>query len=224
MPKVSAKRTIYAKNEPLGLLERITLTNPHQFDDVAKRRKVYKPYHKKIIHHPFDPELAAEGQREIERKALLRYLFTKLSLLDHISEPSPLLITCLSPAHPEYVAPLSVPDIHFCQTKIFEHVKDYNVMFAAAADRLELLFEHVEREGQGLSEDVKAKLKVMGDGFDNLYHGLEEKVHHITNKEWRLIKHNMKKISKVSFSSMSSCFSDICKEIAELELTFVYAH
>ena len=224
MPKVSAKRTIYAKNEPLGLLERITLTNPHQFDDVAKLRKVYKPYHKKTIHRPFDPELAAEGQHEIERKALLGHLFAKLSLLDRISEPSPPLITRLGPARPEYVAPPPVPDIHFRKTKILERIKDYNVMFAAAADRLEPLFERVEREGQGLSEDTKAKLKVMGDGFDNLYHGLEEKAHHITNKEWRLIKRDLKKISKVSFSSMGSRFPDICREIAELDLTFVYAH
>ena len=50
-------------------------------------------------------------------------------------------------------------------------------MFTATA------FEHVEREGQGLSEDVKAKLKVMEDRFDNLYHGLEKKAYHITNKE-----------------------------------------
>ena len=67
-----------------------------------------------------------------------------------------------------------------------------------------------------------AQLRAMGDGFDELYHGLEEKVARITNKQWRLIKRDLKKVGAISFASLGSCFPDICKELAALELTFKY--
>ena len=222
MPKIHPNRIVYARNEPLGLLERIVISNLHRFDEVGKPRKPYKPEVRKVIPRPFDPELAQQADEDIERLALAAYLTRKRNLLERLTEPPKPLLERIGPSRAEYTLPPPLSNIHFRCTKILERTKDYNKMFEATADRLEPIYERLEREAWSLPPKVVAQLRAIGDGFDELYHGLEEKAARITNKQWRLIKRDLKKVGAISFASLGSRFPDICRELAALELTFKY--
>ncbi|EED77525.1 predicted protein [Postia placenta Mad-698-R] len=95
-------------------------------------------------------------------------------------------------------------------------------MFAATADRLEPVFARMEKEEGSLEPEVVAKVRRMGDGFDELYHGLEKKARRLTNRHWRVIKCDLKRIGHVSFEDLSSRLLEICNELASLNITFKY--
>ncbi|OSX55755.1 hypothetical protein POSPLADRAFT_1063590 [Postia placenta MAD-698-R-SB12] len=120
----------------------------------------------------------------------------------------------------EYEPPKPLPNIHFQHTKILLRTSEYNKMFAATADRLEPVFAQMEKEEGSLEPEVVAKVRRMGDGFDELYHGLEKKVRRLTNRHWRVIKCDLKRIGHVSFEDLSSRLPDICNELASLNITF----
>ncbi|EED84628.1 predicted protein [Postia placenta Mad-698-R] len=122
----------------------------------------------------------------------------------------------------EYEPPKPLPDIHFQRTKILLRTSEYNEMFAATADRLEPVFARMEKEEGSLEPEVVAKVRRMGDGFDELYHGLEKKARRLTNRHWRVIKRDLKRIGHVSFEDLSSRLPDICNELASLNITFKY--
>ncbi|EED85979.1 predicted protein [Postia placenta Mad-698-R] len=122
----------------------------------------------------------------------------------------------------EYEPPKPLPDIHFQRTKILLHTSEYNEMFAATADRLEPVFAQMEKEEGNLELEVVAKVRRMSDGFDELYHGLEKKARWLTNRHWRVIKRDLKRIGHVSFEDLSSRLPEICNELASLNITFKY--
>ncbi|EED77375.1 predicted protein, partial [Postia placenta Mad-698-R] len=169
---------VTAKHEPTGLLERIAIHNTHKFDDVGKPRRIVRPTIKPLIRRPFNPERAEKAKHDIEELALRAHLFKKQQLLDRISDPAPPLIDRIDmqagPSY-EYEPPKPLPDIHFQRTKILLRTSEYNEMFAATADRLEPVFARMEKEEGSLELEVVAKVRRMGDGFDELYHGLEKK-------------------------------------------------
>ncbi|PSR87270.1 hypothetical protein PHLCEN_2v5204 [Hermanssonia centrifuga] len=72
MPKIYPSRVVLAKHEPLGLLERITISN--KFKEIGKPQRIPKPVHQSVIPHPFDPELSQEAQDEIDRKVICKEL------------------------------------------------------------------------------------------------------------------------------------------------------
>ncbi|EED77152.1 predicted protein [Postia placenta Mad-698-R] len=216
---------VTAKHEPTGLLERITIHNTHKFDDVGKPRRIVCPTIKPLIRCPFNPERAEKAKHDIEELALRAHLFKKQQLLDRISDPAPPLIDHIDmqagPSY-EYEPPKPLPDIHFQRTKILLRTSEYNEMFAATADRLELVFARMEKEEGSLEPEVVAKVRRMGDGFDELYHGLEKKARRLTNRHWRVIKRDLKRIGHVSFEDLSSRLPEICNELASLNITFKY--
>ncbi|KAF9799116.1 hypothetical protein IEO21_10617 [Rhodonia placenta] len=169
---------VTAKHEPTGLLERITIHNMHKFDNVGKPRQIVRPTILPLIHCPFNPERAEKAKHDIEELALHAHLFKKQQLLDHISDPAPPLIDRIDmqagPSY-EYEPPKPLPNIHFQRTKILLRTSEYNEMFAATADRLEPVFAWMEKEEGNLEPEIVAKVRKMGDGFDELYHGLEKK-------------------------------------------------
>ena len=120
MPKIHPNRIVYARNEPLGLLKRIVISNPHRFDEVGKPHKFYKLEVRKVIPRPFDPELTQQADEDIERLALAAYLIRKCNLLEHLTEPPKPLLECISPSQAEYTLPSLLPNIHFRYTKILE--------------------------------------------------------------------------------------------------------
>ncbi|EED82554.1 predicted protein [Postia placenta Mad-698-R] len=122
----------------------------------------------------------------------------------------------------EYEPPKPLPDIHFQRTKILLRTSEYNEMFAATADRLEPVFARMEKEEGSLEPEVVVKVRRMGDGFDELYHGLEKKARRLTNRHWRVIKRDLKRIGHVSFEDLSSRLPEICNELASLNITFKY--
>ena len=97
MPKISRHRQTIARHEPTGLYERIIISDPSKFKDVAKRRRLPKFSKEAIIYPPFDPELARQGSKDIQELALLARLTSELRLLDRISEPAPPLIERIGP-------------------------------------------------------------------------------------------------------------------------------
>ncbi|EED82575.1 predicted protein [Postia placenta Mad-698-R] len=122
----------------------------------------------------------------------------------------------------EYEPPKPLPNIHFQRTKILLRTSEYNEMFAATADRLEPVFARMEKEEGNLEPKVVAKVRRMGDGFDELYHGLERKVRRLTNRHWRVLKRDLRRIGHVSFEDLSSRLPEICNELASLNITFKY--
>ncbi|EED79255.1 predicted protein [Postia placenta Mad-698-R] len=169
---------VTAKHEPTGLLEHIAIHNTHKFDDVGKPRRIVHPTIKPLIRRPFNPERAETVKHDIEELALRAHLFKKQQLLNCISDPAPPLIYRIDmqagPSY-EYEPPKPLPNIHFQHTKILLRTSEYNKMFAATADRLEPVFAQMEKEEGSLEPEVVAKVRRMGDGFDELYHGLEKK-------------------------------------------------
>ncbi|EED84080.1 predicted protein [Postia placenta Mad-698-R] len=166
-----------------------------------------------------------DAKHDIEELALRAHLFKKQQLLDRISDPAPPLIDRIDmqagPSY-EYEPPKPLPDIHFQRTKILLRTSEYNEMFAATADRLEPVFARMEKEEGSLEPEVVAKVRRMGDGFDELYHGLEKKARRLTNRHWRVIKRDLKRIGHVSFEDLSSRLPEICNELASLNITFKY--
>ncbi|KAF9798064.1 hypothetical protein IEO21_10790 [Rhodonia placenta] len=206
---------ITAKHEPTGLLERIAIHNMHKFDDVGKPRRIVRPTILPLIRRPFNPERAEKAKRDIEELALRAHLFKKQQLLDRISDPAPPLIDRIDmqagPSY-KYEPPKLLPDIHFQRTKIL----------LRTSDRLEPVFAQMEKEEGNLEPEVVAKVRRMGDGFDELYHGLEKKAHRLTNRHWRVIKRDLKRIGHVFFEDLSSRLPEICNQLASLNITFKY--
>lgn len=221
MPKVSRNRTIYARREPTGLLERITISDPHWFDSVGKPRWVNNPAHKPIIHRLYDPKLAQQSQDNINRLLLLACLTHKQRLLDQILELAPPLIERIAPA---YEAPQPLPDVHFHKTKIIKQTKDFTTMFEATATRLEPLMQKVQafEEEEGGTIPEQKQLSQMLDGLDTLYYKLEAKAPKLSNKHWRSIKRDLKCIGKVSFHDLSTRYKEIVSELVALHITFKY--
>ena len=226
MPKISRHRQTIARHEPTGLYERIIISDPSKFKDVAKRRRLPKFSKKAIIYPPFDPELARQGSKDIQELALLARLTSELRLLDRISEPAPPLIKRIGPplntslvTPPEYK---SLPaTLRFRRTKILFRIKEYNELFHATVGRLDPLFEKVDL-GVGISQEVREQMMKMGKDLDSLYQDLEEKGHKLTNKQWRLLKRDLKRIGHVSFEHLSTRLEEICNKLLELELNFDY--
>lgn len=219
MPKVHPSRVVLAKHEPLGLLERITISN--KFKEVGKPRRIPKPVHQSVISRPFDPELAQEAQEEIDRKGLLARLTQHHSLLDRISASGPSLLERMDLDPTPIIEVKPLPNIRFRRTKILLRTEEYNNLFAATADRLDPLYDKLKQDGV-VSEEIRVRLERMGDEFDTLYHGLEERAHALTNKQWRCIKRDLKRIGRISFAQPTTRFAVICKELVDLDISFNY--
>ena len=220
MPKITAKNSTLARFDPTGQSERIVISDTHKFDWVArqKHRKHKDPV--PLRARIFDPEIGQEALNDIRRKAVIGWLMHERTLLERISSPPPPLITRLEPRD-TYEIPKPLPDIKFRKTKILLRTEEYNGLFAATADRLEPLFAKLEKDG-GLDPITTNRMRKLADEIDDLYHNLEEKAHKLTNKHWRLIKRDLKKISHISFANLGDRFPEICSQLVSLDLTFKY--
>lgn len=93
-------------------------------------------------------------------------------------------------------------------------------MFDATAQCLEPVYHKMHMKGG--DPKVIPKLKELGDRFDTLYYGLERKAAKITNKQWRMIKADLKKIGGVSFQNLDTHFMEICQNLVALGDLFSY--
>ncbi|PSR73857.1 hypothetical protein PHLCEN_2v10318 [Hermanssonia centrifuga] len=114
-----------------------------------------------------------------------------------------------------------LPNICFHCTRILLRTEKYNNFFAATADTLDLLYDKLKQDGV-VSEEIRVWLKKMGDEFNNLYHGLEKRAHALTNKQWRCIKRDLKRIGRISFAQPTTWLAVICKELVDLDISFNY--
>jgi len=222
MPKVSRKRIVLAKEEPTGLLERIVISNPHKFDHVAKRRRLPKPVYRPLVHRPFDPIRAQEADERIKRLRRLAHLIQKRKLLDRLSDTKPPLLERIEPRTPEYQPPDELPPgLHFRKTKILRRIEEYGNIFEATVERLEPVFLKL-KTAKGISSEVREKLEKMGTEFNTLWTDLDQRGSKLTNKQWRYIKRDLKRIGRVSFTNLSTRFVEVCNELAALDITFAY--
>lgn len=224
MPKISRHRTTIARHEPTGLYERITISDPHKFKDVGKHHVPYKPFHKPLVHHPADPEIMRQGDEDIKRLALLASLLKQLRDLEHAPTPAPSvpLIDRIEPRPVTYDLPKAIPKtLRFRKKQNINRVKDYNILFGATVDRLDTFVGMVETDTRLTAETRDGTLKWVTD-LDNLYHELEARERKLTNKQWRLIKRDLKRIGRVSFVNLRNRLPEICEELLKLELNFSY--
>lgn len=113
------------------------------------------------------------------------------------------------------------PGLHFRKTKILRRIEEYGNIFEATVERLEPVFLKL-KTAKGISSEVREKLEKMGTEFNTLWTDLDQRGSKLTNKQWRYIKRDLKRIGRVSFTNLSTRFVEVCNELAALDITFAY--
>lgn len=223
MPRRSSKFVI-AKNESSGksLLERIEISDPHRFDDVAKRR-----VGRRGRTHPYKP---VPGRRaELARLAELNAVKFQLERQDYANElrrrklaerlttPPPLAarIELPEPFVPD-VKPLPT-SLHFKTNTQVHQLEDFKRKFNACYARLEPFFERLKKEREQIAPVVYNQLQVFGERFNKIFANLENIVQDkaFAAKEWNKIARDLKKLGKHSFQALKPRFVEHCKELVE---------
>ena len=230
MPKAN-KNTIRAWDEskPVPLLERIQVSKEirQKYANVCKRQPVTKPKSGKVITYPLTVEERMELVREreewcAERALLSRLYIEKARLADRIAarqEPVPELP---QPRTEEYKPPAPLPtNIKFHKTAILARIVDFDKLISATRQRLIPLFKKInEKEhAEKVPGDVQENLWKWWERLQELGENLETLGHNIKASEWRHLKGALKRIGKVSFKDLDSRLPEICKELAELNIT-----
>ncbi|KAL7278564.1 hypothetical protein ACG7TL_007563 [Trametes sanguinea] len=227
MPRISKDRKVIAKAEPLGLYERILLKPLNHYKlPILRRRRLHAPPII-VVSRPHDPERGRRHQEAIEQLRERHYEWlaeqkAKLSpppLIDRISDPSPPLIDRLGP-------PVALRDykpvpsnLHFWKTKILSRIKEFENLFVPTVERLTPLIKKALADDR-ISEDVKMRFNVWGKEFNELWVDLDNRGHKLTNKEWRILKRQLKAIGQISFANLEQRLPEICQEIDALNLSF----
>ena len=103
MPKAITKNTVFAKNEPLGLRERIDISKETRakYKDVCKRRPLPKPRNKLVITSPPLPGHFEQYIDEMIAKSVSHHLVMRTrTLADRLANPPPPLLTRIADNRP----------------------------------------------------------------------------------------------------------------------------
>ncbi len=73
-----------------------------------------------------------------------------------------------------------------------------------------------------LSKDAKDNIRLWGMEFNELYTNMKKRVWKLTNREWRIIKRQLKAVDQVSFKNLNKHLSEICDKLNALKLEFNY--
>ncbi|GJE99135.1 hypothetical protein PsYK624_153820 [Phanerochaete sordida] len=242
MPKILSKYSVTAWDESKSLLERITPSKNTRamYSQVCAPRRVIKP---KTVHPKTRPLTAEECKQlmeewvgEVAEKTLLSKLvleerkLDKKSLINRISSAIP-LEDRLSPTtpRPEYVvkeAPLD--KLHFNKTKYLLRIQEVRPMFDTVLTRLEPILNKLnyedQREDEGLPVQVpseqRQKLWKMLEDLRDRYEEFDTQGAKWSNAKWRRLTGALKRIGKVYFDNLEKNFTQICTQLAELNLTF----
>ncbi|KAL7281625.1 hypothetical protein ACG7TL_004942 [Trametes sanguinea] len=227
MLRISKDRKVIAKVEPLGLYEQILLKPLNHYKLPVLRCHLLHAPPVVVVPRPHDPERGRRRQEAIEQLRQRHYEWlaeqkAKLSpppLIDRISDPSPPLIDRLGP-------PVALRDykpvpsnLHFWKTKVLYHIKEYENLFAPTVDRLTPLIKKALADDR-IPEDVKGRINAWGKEFNELWVELDDRGHKLANKEWRILKRQLKAIGQISFANLDQHLPEICKEIDALNLSF----
>ena len=92
-------------------------------------------------------------------------------------------------------------------------------LFVPTVERLTPLIKKALADDR-ISEDVKMRFNVWGKEFNELWVNLDNRGHKLTNKEWRILKRQLKAIGQISFANLEQRLPEICQEIDALNLSF----
>ena len=228
MPKISRDRKVIAKEEPLGMYHCILLRPLKEYKvPNLRRHRLYAPP-ATVIPRPFNPERAKRRQEAIEQLRQRHYEWatsrkTKPSppLIDRISGPyQPLIERLQTPAQLEEYKPVP-SDLHFRKTKILYRIKEYEKLFEPTVERLTPFVKKALSDDR-ISELEKARINAWGKEFNDLWVNFNARADKLTNKEWRILKKQLKAIGRISFENLNQRLPEICKEIDALNLSFDY--
>lgn len=206
---------IPVRNEVTGVRERFKgVVSPHL-------RKIGAPYRQKIPYYPpvntsvnedYLAQCIADTRQHIQHLQNLAALTQEQQRLERLTisqAPSPpikpkqlRLIDRVAHAPP-------MPDIHFRKSKIILREKEYTDMIDATDKRLKLIRED-DRERPEKSLDNMA---ILFKNFDTLKDSYHQKTDKLTNRQWRLLKRDLKAVKRIDLEGK---WENICMEIAAL--------
>lgn len=239
MPKVLKPYSVTAWDESKSLLERIKPSKDVRvkYSNMFTPRRLPQPKTKRPKSHSLTADerrqLMEDWVREVAEKTLLsklvleRHELDKRSLKDRL-EAIP-LEDRLSAPRPEYeVKQAPLDKLHFAKTKYLARLEEVRPVFDATMTRLAPLFEKLkvedQREEEGLAvrvnSEVREKLWKMFNDLQDRYSEYDEKGRKWNNSKWRRLIGALKRIGRVSFEQLEERFSEICTQLAGLNLTF----
>ena len=159
MPKAITKNTVFARHEPIGLIDRIDISKETQekYKDVCKRRPQMKP--KKYEYHtrPAHPESLERTIQHLVDKAIDNaVLMRQRRLEDRLSNPRP-LASRISDSRPlserlgeveeemkeKYPA---LPDVDFKKKFRQDRIKEFKNILGPTIDRFMAFFKWLDTE------------------------------------------------------------------------------
>jgi hypothetical protein len=169
-------------------------------------------------------EVQSRAPQEVDPTQDLTDCMSQLRLGSHIitNTPTPSNI----PVPTLYQPPPPIPEgLHFNKTKILLRKKEVSPMAIAVHLRLEALFKKLSKDDEletpRISEDVKDKLWGWGLDFESIYKDWDEICRIMTNKEWRSLVVNMRKVGRVSFKNLDKNLPAICNQLVALDIKFL---
>lgn len=223
--------TIFARNATTGGAEIINISSATQnkFKDVGKRPIPKRPRHP-THRYRFDPELRAEADAQYEidtlRLRLLNEDMRKQSLAERIGEPHisleqrlehfPAVVEELG-VEPEKVLP------KFKKTKIMNRQREYGDMIDSVARKLgrlhDILTQKMSQEAAHPTQMMSKYLDVAQviTAFNKLNTSWEEYQGKLTNKQWRVLKADLKGFKDIRVYELADRWEEIIGKIAGMK-------
>ena len=201
-----------------------TVDAPHLRNIGRVKRQRYAPYRPPVARH--DPEYTAQCMEEfMEHTAYLRRVSELVmerrrldqlgNLANRISNvkisDTPLIDRVEKPA---YVPPKPVPSIDFKKLKYQKRQQELGPVIDATRDRIEIFKKYATRRKVELKHDEVIELFLRR--FDDFYDTFEKMAQKYTNKQWRLIKRDVKAVKRIPLHDLAGRWEDVCSEFAGL--------
>ena len=219
MPKAS-KHTIIAKDESRGsLLERITISQPHKFDHVARRRKVKKPQYTAVVVPPSDPDTLKEYEEEMATKRLVHELLKESRRLAKIIDkkeldkkfPTPSLAERME--LPEFKP--TPPSVRFHKKSALLRVTEMSPMVQSILDRLRSAYEKFEQFSGHETEYIE-QAEGLIERLEEIFMDFIGHADRMTAKQWRRLRNDCKGVGKISFNDLDTRINSVVSELAAL--------
>lgn len=203
--------------------------NHSRFKDVGcPRRSKTTPYQPVVFH--YDPEYMAQCVTDMEEHLTRLRRLQELvmeerreeCLADRISTERANDTPLAERITPIYTPPKPIPNINFKKIKIQKRQQEMKTVINAAQTRINIFkkFAASRRPRQDLEEEIGKFL----ERFESFVSTFDERAQKYSNKQWRIIKVDLKSIKSVPLYDLERNWEDICSEFAALGMQkrFVY--
>lgn len=210
MPKV-----VTTKNEATGLIERISISDPHRFDHIGCPRP------RRSHPRPYEPipgrceELACLARLNFTKDQLVKpnqshslaaRLRTPFSLINRI-EPN-------KPALPEFKP---VPEIRFLTKKQVGRGQVFAEKFKAVETRFRAISENLDRL-KGTHDELRSNIIDRANRFNEIVRHWRDKLRDfMKEKKWAKIEKDLKAFGAISFKGLKGRYVEICEQIVALD-------